>query len=186
MVEKQIEKQVVLPEGVTGEVQGREVSLKGFGQESQRKFKAHNVSFKQENGNIAVIGNPGSRKMNAIVTTIASHINNMAKGLETEYVYKLTMVYSHFPMNVAIKGNVVEINNFTGEKKTRIAKIMQGATVTIKGKDVVVKSHNKETAGQTAANLESATKVKGKDKRIFQDGIFIVEKAVQEKKEEGK
>jgi len=39
-----------------------------------------------------------------------------------------------------------------------------------------VRSGNKYAAGQTAANLEQATRVRKKDRRVFQDGIFIVEK----------
>mgnify|MGYP000225838052 CR=1 FL=1 len=33
---------------------------------------------------------------------------------------------------------------------------------------------NKEKVGQTAANIEKATRVKGYDTRVFQDGIYLV------------
>ena len=183
MKNETVEKIIELPEGITAEVAESTVSVKGGGKEATRQLKANGISFKKENNSIVVIGKPASRKINAVVNTIGSHINNMVSGLGNEYVYKLVVVYSHFPMNVAIKGNIVEIKNFVGEKKPRNSKIVEGATVTIKGKDVTVKSHNKEAAGQTAANLESATKVRGKDKRIYQDGIFIVTKGMQEEKE---
>jgi len=35
---------------------------------------------------------------------------------------------------------------------------------------------DKEKVGQSAANIETASKVRNKDKRIFQDGIWIIEK----------
>ncbi len=183
MKKETTEKIIDLPEGITAEVRENTISVKGAGKEATRQLKTNGISFKKENNSIVVIGKPSSRKINAVVNTIASHINNMVSGLENEYVYKLVVVYSHFPMNVTIKGKIIEIKNFVGEKKPRNAKIVEGATVTIKGKDVVVKSHSKEAAGQTAANLENATKVRGKDKRVYQDGIFIVKKGLQEEKE---
>jgi large subunit ribosomal protein L6 len=48
--------------------------------------------------------------------------------------------------------------------------------VEIRGQEVIVEGIDKEECGQTAANLEQATKIKDKDPRVFQDGIYIVEK----------
>ena len=42
--------------------------------------------------------------------------------------------------------------------------------------DVVVKGADREKVGQTAANIESACKIKKRDRRVFQDGIYIVSK----------
>ncbi len=179
MIRKEIESVVELPEGFQAEVQGRKALIRGNGKEIEKAFRAKGVSLSKENNSIKVVGKPASRKMHAVVNSITSHLNNMVEGLKAEYTYRLAIVYSHFPMNVSVKGSVVEINNFVGEKKARVAKVVQGATVTVKGKEVLVKGNSKEAAGQTAANIENATKVKGKDKRIYQDGIFIAEKAVQ-------
>ncbi len=60
--------------------------------------------------------------------------------------------------------------------RQQVARIMPNSKVEIKGTDITVTSNDIEMAGQTAANLEKATKVKGRDRRIFQDGIFITEK----------
>ena len=127
-------------------------------------------------GNEIVLTTNERKKNNAMLTTFATHIQNLVDGLQKPFEYKLTIVYSHFPMNVAVKGSFVEINNFTGEKKPRKAKILGKTKVEIKGKDLTVTGNTKDEVAQTAANIETATRVKGKDKRIFQDGIYITQK----------
>ena len=79
-------------------------------------------------------------------------------------------------MKVAVKGNVVAIDNFLGEKVTRNANICGDVKVIAKGDKVTVEGNNVEEVGQTAANLERATVVKGRDIRVFQDGIYVVSK----------
>ena len=46
----------------------------------------------------------------------------------------------------------------------------------VKGDTVIVTGIDKELVGQTMANIEQATKVRGFDIRVFQDGIYLVEK----------
>ena len=92
----------------------------------------------------------------------------------------MQVVFSHFPINVSAKGKEIEINNFTGEKKPRKAEIVGNTKVEIKGKEIILKGINKEEIGQTAANLEKATKIKNRDQRVFQDGIYLTEKKVNE------
>ena len=40
-------------------------------------------------------------------------------GVTLGFMYKMKFVYSHFPINVTMAGNVVEIRNFMGEKRVR-------------------------------------------------------------------
>ena len=42
--------------------------------------------------------------------------------------------------------------------------------------DVIVRGVSLDDVGQTAANIEQATKVKRKDQRVFLDGVYIYEK----------
>jgi large subunit ribosomal protein L6 len=48
--------------------------------------------------------------------------------------------------------------------------------VNVKGDIVDLTGANVEDVGQTAANIERATKIKGFDPRVFQDGIYIIQK----------
>ncbi len=73
------------------------------------------------------------------------------------------------------------IKNFLGEKVDRILEVPDGVDVEIKKEIITVKSPNKELAGQASANFETATRIRGRDKRTFQDGIYIIEKGGKRK-----
>jgi len=89
----------------------------------------------------------------------------------------------HFPMNVSVDktNHVLVINNFLGEKKERRAKILPNTDVKIEGDIVTVESPDIEAAGQTAANMEVTTHIRNRDRRVFQDGIWITEKPGEKK-----
>ena len=119
-----------------------------------------------------------------MVGTIRSHISNMIYGVKHGFTYKMKIVYAHFPMTVKVKGKLVTIDNFLGERHPRTAKIIgDDVKVSVKGDDVTITGINKENVGQTMANIEQATKIKGRDPRIFQDGIYLVDKKQEELEE---
>jgi large subunit ribosomal protein L6 len=93
----------------------------------------------------------------------------------------MKIVYAHFPMTVKVQGKTVTIDNFLGERSPRVAKIIgDDVKVQVKGDDVTITGINKEHVGQTMANIEQATKIKRRDPRIFQDGIYLVDKRQEE------
>jgi large subunit ribosomal protein L6 len=67
------------------------------------------------------------------------------------------------------------VKNFLGERKARMTSLVGDTKVEVKGQDVAVSGPSKEDVGQTAANLKRVMKIKDKDGRIFQDGIYEVE-----------
>jgi len=87
---------------------------------------------------------------------------------------EMKMVYSHFPIKLIVKEEELVIENFLGEKFPRKARLMGEAKVEVKGDQVIVTGRDIENVGQTAANIERATKIKNFDPRVFQDGIYIV------------
>ncbi len=173
---KRIIRTVEVPEGVTVEIENHTIKVSGSGKEQKREFKSEFAEIKKGENGIDIWCKKDKRNAIAECGTVASHIKNMISGLNADFEYKMEVVYSHFPMTVTIKGNTVEINNLAGAKKTRVAKIVGNTKVEIKGKDVTVKGLNKEHVGQTAANIEQATKIRGKDIRVYQDGVYITEK----------
>lgn len=176
MVFGQIEEIVSLPEGINIEINGTEVKLKSGSSECSRKFKVLNIKFSKEGNAVKLVGIPLTRKTRALIKTIAAHLKNMAKGVKEGHEYRLAIVYSHFPLNVQVKGSRIEINNFLGEKKPRIAQVYGKVKVEVKGKEMILTGTNLEEVSQTSANIEQATRIKNKDRRIFQDGIFLTSK----------
>jgi large subunit ribosomal protein L6 len=93
------------------------------------------------------------------------------------FTYHMKIVFNHFPMKVAVKGDRVEVNNYMGGRAPRYANIVKGCTVKVNGTDITVEGIDIEACGQTAANIERSTMRTGFDKRTFQDGIYIVQKS---------
>jgi large subunit ribosomal protein L9e len=60
------------------------------------------------------------------VRTVCSHIENMIVGVTRGFTYKMQFVYSHFPINVSLTGDTVEIRNFLGERPVRKVKLSPG------------------------------------------------------------
>ena len=100
----------------------------------------------------------------------------MIKGLDEGFQYKLQVASVHFPMSVKVENDELVVSNFLGEKKDRRIKLVKGVDVKVDKDIIEIQSIDIEKAGQCAANIEKGTKVRNKDRRIFQDGIFIVEK----------
>ena len=170
-----METKFVIPEGVEVNIDKNSVTVKGKNGELKRSFDP-SIKIKKDNDGIILLSETERRKQKALTGTTRSHINNMFRGVSDKFVYKSKIVYSHFPMTVKARGNVIIIDNFLGEKHPRKAKINEGVDVKISGQEITITGIDKEKVSQTAANLEQATKIKNRDPRVFQDGIYITEK----------
>ncbi|MBR9682330.1 MAG: 50S ribosomal protein L6 [Candidatus Aenigmarchaeota archaeon] len=173
-----MEKLVSVPEGVQVEIDSFKVSVSAEKGKLERDFMdplfKRYLKIEKIDDKVKVFSISDKRKQKAIVGTVAAHIRNMIEGVLNGYEKKLKIAYIHFPFTVKVEGNVVNITNFLGEKSPRFAKIIGDAKVEVKGDQITVAGINKEEVGQTAGNIELATKVKRYDRRIFQDGVFLL------------
>ena len=130
----------------------------------ERKFTHPKIKIVQKNNQISVICLLPRQKENALVGTWAAHINNMIHGVTKGFEYKMKIVYSHFPIKTHVKDNELIIENFLGEKQSRIAKIVGETKVKVSGDQIIINGIDLEKAGQSMANIEHATKIKNYDK----------------------
>lgn len=173
--------EVEVPQEVKVTVNGLRVTVEGPKGKLERDFShAKGVSIRQNENKVVVEAFNADRRKKALVGTIAAHIRNMITGVTKGYRYKLKIVFSHFPISVEVKGNQVIIKNFLGEKAPRRANILEGVSVKVVDRDIIVEGIDIEKVGQTAANIELATKIGEFDRRVFMDGIYIYERGVAE------
>lgn len=174
---KSYQEKMEIPEKVEVEIVDSILKIKGEKGTLERDFLSPQIKIKKEDKSLVLSADKFSRKEKRILNTFKAHINNMFKGVLELYIYKLKICSSHFPMTVSVEGDQIMVANFLGEKVPRKTKILQDTTVEIQGDTITVSSASKEFAGQTAANIEQITKIKKRDRRVFQDGCFIFEKA---------
>lgn len=173
---KEIFKEIEIPNEVETTLDGNTVRAKGKKWGDSREFNLGKIKM-EKIGNKIKIGRSGAtKKEKRMINTFATHIKNMIHGVNKGYEYKLKVVFSHFPITVELHGKEAIIKNFLGEKVPRKMKIPNGAEVEVDKENIKVSSYNKEIAGQTAANFEKATRITLRDRRVFQDGIFITSK----------
>ena len=166
---------IEIPDGVEVSVDGRSVTVEGEKGTVMRDFSHAPVSIQLDGDKVKIQTSWPRKREVALVGTVKSHIQNMMTGVTKGFTYKLKIVFSHFPISVKVREKTVAIENFTGERSPRIARIMGNTKVTIKGEDVVVQGIDIEDVSQTAANIQRATKVKNKDPRVFLDGVYVYE-----------
>ncbi|WP_276253347.1 50S ribosomal protein L6 [Halomontanus rarus] len=165
-----------IPENVTAEVDHLDLTVDGPEGSVTRRLWYPNVSVEVEDDHVVIESDVENAKTNSTVGTFESHIRNAFHGVADGWEYQMEVFYSHFPMQVRVDGDDVVIENFLGEKAPRRTTIHGDTDVSVDGEEVTLSGPNKEHVGQTAADIEQLTKVKGKDTRVFQDGVYITAK----------
>lgn len=165
----QTKSQIPIPAGVTVSIDGLHLKAKGPKGAIERTYKMNHVGAKVA-GSVVEVTGPLCE-----ANTLAAHIKNALSGAERGYAQKLKVVYAHFPIALEVKGHEILIKNFLGEKQPRHSRIIGATKVEVKGQEVGVSGPDKDDVGQTIANIRNATRIRNRDSRVFQDGVYPVE-----------
>ena len=168
-----------IPEGVQLTIDGRRIKATGPKGMLEEDFSHLPVQFALEERSLRVYSQWARKREVALVGTALAHVRNMIRGVTSGYTYKLKIVYAHFPVTVKVneKEKKLTIDNFTGEKTPRIAKIIGSAKVKVVSDELHVQGNSLGDVSQTAANIQAATRIRNKDLRVFLDGIYVYEKS---------
>lgn len=171
-----ISQEIEIPEKTEVSINKGIVTVKGPKGETSKDIITKRVNVEVKDKKIVLSSKKATQREKRIMLTIKSHISNMVSGVNDPYIYNLKICSSHFPMTASFNNNVFEIKNFYGESKPRKVKINEKVNVKLEGEIITVECVDKELAGQAAASMEQLCRITNKDRRIFQDGVYITSK----------
>jgi large subunit ribosomal protein L6 len=165
-----------LPSDVSAEVDHLELTVEGPNGAVTRRLWYPDVSVSVADGHVVIESDEDDAQTMSTLGTFQSHVENMFHGVTDGWEYEMEIFYSHFPMQVSVEGEDVVIENFLGEKAPRRTEIRGDTEVAVDEERVTLHGPDIEDVGQTAADIEQLTRVKDKDVRVFQDGVYITNK----------
>ena len=167
---------IELPEKVEAKVEGSMIILKSGKEENKMDISNPQISVAIKDRSIIIASEKSTKKEKKLVFTYNAHIKNMIKGVVEGHRYILKICSGHFPMNVSVNNNQFMKKNFIGEKHPRTLNIKKGVTVKVEGDKITIESADIGLAGTVASDIEKLTRRPNFDPRIFQDGIYLIDK----------
>ena len=148
---------VRIPEGVTVDIQGQEITVKGKPGELKQSFDA--VEIKVEDGNVYVTRPSDSKEHKTKHGLYRSLVNNMLKGVSEGWTKQLELVGVGY--RASNQGQTLDIAvGFSHNIVFEVAPEVTVETVSEKGKNPIVKltSHDRQLVGQVAAKIRAFRK----------------------------
>ncbi len=170
------EKRIEIPEEVQVTIDGKTIKVSGPKGSLERTFDEPIVTFALEGNEVVASTWIARKKTRALVGTIIAHVRNMIVGVTHGYEYTMKIVFSHFPITVDIHDDKVHIRNFIGERGIRTARLIGDVDVKTTEDEVIISGIDIEHVSQSAANIQLATNIRDKDRRVFMDGIYVIKK----------
>ena len=140
---------VVIPSGVTVEIQGSEINVKGA--KGSLKHAVHSaVTVKQEDGSLHVSATNTSKSAIALAGTCRAILNNMVNGVSTGFEKRLQINGVGYRAQVEGK----RLNLTLGFSHPVNFEIPEEVSIeTPSPTEVIVKGVDKQIVGQVAANI---------------------------------
>ena len=188
--------QVEIPENVKVSFKAREITVTGPRGTLTKRFKhikcelsiekAISYETKQEADFVFIKSYLTTYKQSAVLGTFATLIKNMMTGVTIGYRYKMHIVKKHFPIEVSLEGDNLQIARFLGERVVKTVKLLPGVSFSKNEKnneELWFEGNDVAAVSLTCAHVYQSCKVPDKDRRMFLDGIYVSEKTNIENKE---
>jgi len=153
-----ITRRVEIPPNVDVTLEGSLLTVTGPKGTLSRDLRFPQIDVTLEDAEIVISTASDRKRFLAMSGTLEAHAKNMIRGVIEGHEYQMKVVYSHFPIQLKQQGDRIMISNFLGEKQPRVAKILEGVTVKIGNDELTLTGIDKENVGNTAANIEHATR----------------------------
>ncbi|HJX05445.1 MAG TPA: 50S ribosomal protein L6 [Candidatus Nanoarchaeia archaeon] len=175
-MKQDLKEELRIPENTTMTLDNRIFTIKGPKGEVKKRFYNPKITARIIGNSVVFESKKATKREKKLIKTYIAHLKSMIKGANEMHVYKLKICSGHFPMTASVKGNLFELKNFYGETVPRTTALPEGVNVKVDGQYILIEGADKAAASKAASLIELLTRRPGFDKRIFQDGIFIVEK----------
>lgn len=181
------EESINVPEGLKIKIKSKLVEVTGKHGTLKRDFRHLPIELTLSKDGKQVLARMyfAKTKQLSCLRTCCSHISNLFDGVQKLFIYKMRLVYAHFPINANIVngGKTVEIRNFLGEKNVRIVNMLEGVTCD-KSPNIKDELHltgaDIDMVSRSAGLIRLSCLSKNKDIRKFLDGIYVSEHGVME------
>ncbi len=177
--QKRIVKEIKIPSGVDVAINYYFLKAKGPKGEITRDFSNPRLIIEKKDNSV-IVSSPmkkQTKRDSMFINSCVSNIKNILLGVQGGYEAKMKICSGHFPMSVTIDNKFILVKNFLGEKIPRKTSLLEGVNVKVEGDIIKINGCSKEKVGLAAARIEKLCHIRNKDLRVFQDGIWLTEKA---------
>jgi len=168
---------IEIPNNVEVEIHGDLVRVKGSLGSNERRFNESLLKLSKENNTVSIDASEYKtlrKKALMAINSFAKELKNDVKGVNKHFEVQMEGISAHFPMTFETKEKIVSIKNMLGERYPRFAKIIGNTKIEIKEKNLRIYGTRLEDVTQTAANIKKICKIRKKDIRVFQDGVYYL------------